>query len=332
MVVLCLVAFCCWFDIDPSLAFSAIGLQTAHGILPDHRQTAPIRVLGASQGQVGGWHGVVVKDPKEIQRIGGIRRQKGIGGQTQEFLAGLVRNPGKGLAPVFDSNFVAVGVGSFVGTFGQLDFETLLGLDRSLTRSTFRSNKRHITIIITIFFSSLAASAKYRQFVVFDSDTVNAWVLPNGKVGFYKGILDIMETDDHLATVMGHEVGHVAGRHSAERASQQIAAQVGVSLLTSALGANQSTVEYSDEIGAALGMGVTLGVILPYSRQHEYEADRLGVDYMARSSYDPRQAVDFWVAMSTLHRGSTAEFMSTHPSDENRITAMRAHMQAQGYT
>lgn len=170
------------------------------------------------------------------------------------------------------------------------------------------------------------------EFVVFDSDTVNAWVLPNGKVGFYKGILDLMETDDHLATVMGHEVGHVAGRHSAERASQQIAAQVGVSLLTSALGANQNTVEYSDDIGAALGMGVTLGVILPYSRQHEYEADRLGVDYMARSSYDPRQAIDFWVAMSTLHRGSTAEFMSTHPSDENRIAAMRSHMTARGYT
>ena len=169
------------------------------------------------------------------------------------------------------------------------------------------------------------------EFVVFDDPTVNAWVLPNGKVGFYKGILDIMETDDHLATVMGHEVGHVAGRHSAERASQQMAAQMGVSLVSSALGSNTDTAQYSDRIGAALGMGVTLGVILPYSRQHEYEADRLGVDYMVGSSYDPRQAIDFWVAMSTRHQGQSAEFMSTHPSDENRIAAMREHIRARGY-
>lgn len=170
------------------------------------------------------------------------------------------------------------------------------------------------------------------EFVVFDSDTVNAWVLPNGKVGFYKGILDIMETDDHLATVMGHEVGHVAGRHSAERASQQMAAQMGVSLLTSALGSsNTQYAQYSDDIGAALGMGVTLGVILPYSREHEYEADRLGVDYMVGSGYDPRQAVDFWVGMSAMNTHNVAEFTSTHPSDDNRIAAMRAHIRDRGY-
>ena len=102
--------------------------------------------------------------------------------------------------------------------------------------------------------------------------------------------------------------------------------------MTSALGSNQNPVQYSDDIGAAPGMGVTLGVILPYSRQHEYEADRLGVDYMASAAYDPRQAIDFWAAMSTLHRGNTAEFMSTHPSDDNRIAAMRSHMSARGYS
>ncbi|WP_300542270.1 M48 family metallopeptidase [Maricaulis sp.] len=170
------------------------------------------------------------------------------------------------------------------------------------------------------------------EFVVFDSDTVNAWVLPNGKVGFYKGILDIMATDDHLATVMGHEVGHVAGRHSAERASQQMAAQMGVSLLASAIGSSNSQyAQYSNDIGAALGMGVTYGIILPYSREHEYEADRLGVDYMAGSGYDPRQAVDFWIAMSTMNEHHVAEFASTHPSDESRIAEMRRHIQARGY-
>lgn len=168
------------------------------------------------------------------------------------------------------------------------------------------------------------------EFVVFDSPTVNAWVLPGGKVGFYKGILDIMETDDHLATVMGHEVGHVAGRHSAERASQQVAAQVGLELLGAALG-SQSNIQYNEDMAAALGAGVTFGIILPYSRQHEYEADRLGVDYMAASSYDPRQAIDFWVAMSAQNNSNRAEFMSTHPSDDNRIAAMRSHISARGY-
>ena len=168
------------------------------------------------------------------------------------------------------------------------------------------------------------------EFVVFDSDAVNAWVLPNGKVGFYKGILDLMQTDDHIATVMGHEIGHVAARHSAERASQQMAAQVGMSLVASALNSS-ANVAYSDELGAALGMGVSLGIILPYSRQHEFEADRLGVDYMVAAGYDPRQAIDFWIAMSTIHGGGQLEFASTHPSDEHRIEAMRAHMAARGY-
>jgi predicted Zn-dependent protease len=168
------------------------------------------------------------------------------------------------------------------------------------------------------------------EFVVFDSDTVNAWVLPNGKVGFYKGILDLMESDDHIATVMGHEVGHVAGRHSAERASQQIAAQAGMQLVGAVLG-SQTDVNYDADMAAALGLGVTVGVLLPYSRQHEYEADRLGVDYMVGSSYDPRQAIDFWVGMSALHQGGQMEFMSTHPSDDSRIAAMRAHMETSGY-
>lgn len=168
------------------------------------------------------------------------------------------------------------------------------------------------------------------EFVVFDSDAVNAWVLPNGKVGFYKGILDLMETDDHVATVLGHEVAHVTGRHSAERASQEMAAQLGINLVASAIG-SQTDIGYSDQIGAALGMGVNLGIMLPYSRQHEYEADRLGVDYMVAAGYDPRQAIDFWIAMSTTHSGGQLEFASTHPSDQHRIEAMRAHMAMRGY-
>jgi predicted Zn-dependent protease len=168
------------------------------------------------------------------------------------------------------------------------------------------------------------------EFVVIDSDTVNAWVLPNGKVAFYKGIFDLFGSDDQLATVMGHEIGHVVGRHSAERASQRMASEYGMQMLSSALGAH-TDIQNSEQIAAALGAGVTFGVILPYSRQHEFEADRLGVDFMVGANYDPRQAIDFWVGMSAMNASNSSDFMSTHPSDQSRIAAMRAHITAQGY-
>ncbi|MDG2045252.1 MAG: M48 family metallopeptidase [Maricaulis sp.] len=168
------------------------------------------------------------------------------------------------------------------------------------------------------------------EFVVLDSPTVNAWVLPNGKVAFYKGILDLMDTDDQVAAVMGHEIGHVAARHSAERASQRMAAQYGMSIVESYLG-GRSDMQYNSDIAAALGAGVTFGVLMPYSRQHEYEADRLGIDYMVAGRYDPRHAIDFWMGMSQLHSGNEMAFMSTHPSNDDRIAAMRAHMTGSGY-
>lgn len=166
------------------------------------------------------------------------------------------------------------------------------------------------------------------EFVVFDDDQVNAWVLPGGKVGFYTGILDIMENEDQVATVMGHEVGHVVGRHAAERFSQRLLAQgaligVGVAL-------SQADTGYADEIAAVLGAGVTFGVLLPYSRKHEYEADRLGIDFMMGGGYAPREALRFWDSMARRSDGKGFEFMSTHPSDANRIAAMRQHLGARG--
>ena len=172
------------------------------------------------------------------------------------------------------------------------------------------------------------------EFVVFDDEAVNAWVLPNGKVGFYKGILDLMQTDGHIATVLGHEVAHVAARHSAERASQQMAAQVGLGLVSAALQSRGgSALEYNEQIAGALGMGVTLGVLLPYSREHEYEADRIGLDYMARAGYPVQDAVDFWLGMAAQNQGGgTPELMSTHPTDRSRVAAMRDHIQVRGYS
>ena len=167
------------------------------------------------------------------------------------------------------------------------------------------------------------------EFAVFEDDTVNAWVLPGGKVGFYTGILGIMDNDDQVATVMGHEAGHVVGRHGAERYSQQLAAGTVMEVANVALDAGDD--ETSAMIAGILGAGVTFGLILPYSRKHEYEADRLGTDFMAGANYRANEAVRFWDTMTQQSGQRPLEFMSTHPSDQNRISAMRSHISKQGY-
>ena len=167
------------------------------------------------------------------------------------------------------------------------------------------------------------------EFAVFDDPTVNAWVMPGGKVGFYTGLLDIMENDDQVATVMGHEAGHVVGKHSAERYSQQLAASGGLALANVALEAGD--VENRQLIAGILGAGVTFGLILPYSRKHEYEADRLGADFMVGANYQAREAVRFWDTMTQNSGQKPLEFMSTHPSDQNRISAMQSYISNMGY-
>ncbi len=154
---------------------------------------------------------------------------------------------------------------------------------------------------------------------VFKSDQLNAFALPGGKIGIYTGILDIMENDDQIAAVMGHEVAHVNFNHSGERYSQTAAAQT-------ALGAGSAVVGGS-QVGSAamqaLGLGAQVGVLLPFSRKHELEADKFGVRYMARAGYDPSEAVKFWEKMSASKNGAPPEFLSTHPSDATRIARLK---------
>lgn len=167
------------------------------------------------------------------------------------------------------------------------------------------------------------------QYEVFDSDDLNAFVLPGGQVGVYRGLLDKVENDDQLAAVLGHETGHVTARHGAERYSQQIAAGVGGAVAQVAIA--KSDTKYKRELAGVLGMGVTFGIILPYSRKHELEADRIGVDYMVKAGYRPQQAVELWKLMSTSGKQKPPEFMSTHPSDETRIRELEQHIMRMGY-
>lgn len=167
------------------------------------------------------------------------------------------------------------------------------------------------------------------EFVVFDSDQQNAWVLPGGKVAFYRGILETMSNDDQVATVMGHEVAHLSRNHAAQRARQQATAGLGLAVVNAGLGA--ANIESADTWAGILGTGVTYGVLLPYSRQHELEADIIGVDYMARAGYRPSEALEFWRTKSAQNARRPVEFMSTHPSDATRIQNLQRHIAEQGY-
>ena len=140
-------------------------------------------------------------------------------------------------------------------------------------------------------------------------------------------MLPLTETEAQVAAIMGHEVGHVAARHASERLSQALAAQ-GALILAQLYFFGEMDRRTRHLVFAALGAGVTYGVLLPYSRTHEYEADQLGLQYMAQAGYDPRDAAGFWRTMKQLsaRQPKPMEFMSTHPADDKRLAAIQAQL------
>ena len=165
------------------------------------------------------------------------------------------------------------------------------------------------------------------EFVLFKDDTPNAFALPGGKVGINTGILPITKNEAGMATVMGHEVAHAVARHSAERMSQGLAVQLGGAILGAALGTEAGATR--DLAMQAYGLGAQYGVMLPYSRTHELEADELGLIYMARAGYDPAEAIEFWkrfAAYNAERGGKPPEFLSTHPLDARRIAELQQMM------
>jgi predicted Zn-dependent protease len=160
--------------------------------------------------------------------------------------------------------------------------------------------------------------------VVFDSAQINAFALPGGKIGVYTGILNVTENQDQLAAIIGHEVGHVLERHSNERLSANQLSNVGLAVATIALGVSE--IENKGLWMAGLGIGVQYGVIMPYSRSHESEADIVGQDLMARSGFSPDASVRLWENMAKLSKVTTPEFMSTHPSNDTRIKQLNEHL------
>ena len=163
------------------------------------------------------------------------------------------------------------------------------------------------------------------DFSLIKSDEVNAFCMPGGKIVVYEGLLPLMSSEDELAVVIGHEVAHAVAKHSNERMSQELLAQYGSSILNAALSTKSSAMQTIG--GTVFGLGAQLGVMLPYSRQHEYEADYMGLVFMTMAGYNPSTAVTFWQKMSNASGGgNSSDFMSTHPSDSKRIAEIQRRL------
>jgi predicted Zn-dependent protease len=160
------------------------------------------------------------------------------------------------------------------------------------------------------------------EFNLVNDKTPNAWCMPGGKVVVYSGILPYTVDRNGLAVVMSHEIAHAVARHGNERMSQELVAQLGGIALTEAV--KQKPEETRNIFLTAYGLGSQVGVLLPYSREHELEADKMGLIFMALAGYDPKTAVVFWERMSSAGGSKPPEFLSTHPSDKTRINRIKA--------
>ena len=160
---------------------------------------------------------------------------------------------------------------------------------------------------------------------VFDDSQANAFALPGNKIGVYTGILKYAVNQHQLAAIMGHELAHVIAEHGNERVSNSIAAETSLSIATAILSGSKISSNYKALIGSGLGLGVQYGVILPFSRAHETEADLIGLDLMASAGFDPRESVSLWQNMAKAG-SSPPEFMSTHPANETRIDNLNSRM------
>ena len=161
------------------------------------------------------------------------------------------------------------------------------------------------------------------EVVVFEDESPNAFALPGGKIGVHTGMLDVVQSPDQLAAVIAHEIAHVKAEHGNARLSASTLTQAGLAVTQIMLGGDS---EDKDQIMALLGGGAQVGLLLPYSRSQETEADVLGLEYMARAGFKPRASVKLWRNMSESGGGQPPEFLSTHPAHGSRIDTLQEHM------
>lgn len=162
------------------------------------------------------------------------------------------------------------------------------------------------------------------EFNLVESPEVNAWCMPGGKVVVYTGLLPVTQNETALAIVMGHEIAHAIARHGNERMSEAMLQQLGGSVLEVALAKQPE--QTRNIFMTSYGVGSQVGLMLPFSRQQESEADKLGLYFAAMAGYDPQQAIPFWQRMASMGGSKPPEFLSTHPADETRIKKLQEIM------
>ena len=155
------------------------------------------------------------------------------------------------------------------------------------------------------------------ELAIFESESVNAFAMPGGKIGVLSGILSVTENQHQLATVIGHEIAHVTANHSKSRASKASLTNIGINAAAIILGGGYSGATYTAQ--QALAAGAAFGITLPHTRGQETEADVIGLEYMAKAGFDPRESVPLWQRMGANAGNRPAEFLSTHPASETRI-------------
>ncbi|MDR0749004.1 MAG: M48 family metallopeptidase [Tannerellaceae bacterium] len=162
------------------------------------------------------------------------------------------------------------------------------------------------------------------EFNLVQSTDINAFCMPGGKIVVYEGIMNYISSDDELAAVMGHEVAHAVAKHSNERMSQQLMTEYGAAVLGTAISNKSQAVQ--NIASTVYGLGAQYGVMLPYSRKHEFEADHMGLIFMSIAGYNPQAAITFWQKMAQGKSSGIPEIMSTHPNDANRIAELQKYL------
>lgn len=207
--------------------------------------------------------------------------------------------------------------------------EAALGLQayQEVTAGPVISKNKEWTAMVERVGKRIAAVAERPdfqwEFKLIAENTVNAFCLPGGKVAFYEGIMPVCATDAGVAVVMGHEVGHAIARHGGERMTDSMLVEGGASIVASILGGKDP--QKQQMAAAALGAGAKYGMLMPFGRKQETEADEIGIILMAKAGYDPREAAKFWQRMIEATGGSgQPEFLSTHPAPENRIAHLKS--------
>ena len=175
-------------------------------------------------------------------------------------------------------------------------------------------------------YAEMAKQFNWQVIVIKDDKTMNAFALPGGKIAVYTGIFPIAKNEAGLAAILGHEVTHALARHGAERMSQGLLTQLGLEAANIALASQGASPIVMQTAMTALGLGANVGVLLPFSRAHESEADYIGLLLAAQAGFDPREAVRVWERMEQVAKGQPAEFLSTHPSHGTRIQQLEGWM------